>query len=271
MASTVRMAAIVVLTELVVSGSAQAALLDGLVAYFPFSGNSHDASGNGNNGSVYGATLAPDMFGNASSAFHFSGSQYIDAANPASLLDGRALTIAAWVYLDQVIPTNMQVVQKDTSGEGNAFAMQILGTTGCLGSDCKSASRFGLVLTSGGQYRNNAWSSAFLPVRQWLHLAATYDNHRVNLLINGVTNNSVPLSGNFDNSEKPLNIGRLGWDNRAHFQGAIDEVMTFNRALSESEIRQLYQRYNVEEVAEPATLCLLAAGLAGLAALRRRR
>jgi hypothetical protein len=37
--------------------SAHADLTTGLVAYYPFNGNANDASGNGNNGTVYGATL----------------------------------------------------------------------------------------------------------------------------------------------------------------------------------------------------------------------
>ena len=38
---------------------------NGLVAYYPFNGNANDASGNGNNGTIYGGvTLVPDRFGN---------------------------------------------------------------------------------------------------------------------------------------------------------------------------------------------------------------
>ena len=37
---------------------------DGLVGYWPFNGNANDESGNGNNGTVNGATLTSDRFGN---------------------------------------------------------------------------------------------------------------------------------------------------------------------------------------------------------------
>ena len=43
------------------------ALKNGLVGYFPFCGNANDASGNGNNGNVTGATLTTDRFGNLNS------------------------------------------------------------------------------------------------------------------------------------------------------------------------------------------------------------
>jgi len=48
-------------------------LKDGLVAYYPFNGNANDESGNGNNGTVYGATLTTDRFGNTNKAYSFDG------------------------------------------------------------------------------------------------------------------------------------------------------------------------------------------------------
>ena len=45
----------------------------GLVGYWPFSGNANDLSGNNNNGTVNGATLTTDRFGNANSAYSFNG------------------------------------------------------------------------------------------------------------------------------------------------------------------------------------------------------
>jgi hypothetical protein len=44
---------------------------NGLVAYWPFSGNANDLSGNANNGTVSGATLTTDRFGNTNSAYSF--------------------------------------------------------------------------------------------------------------------------------------------------------------------------------------------------------
>ena len=46
---------------------------NGLVGYWPFSGNANDESGVGNNGTVNGATLTSDRFGNANKAYNFDG------------------------------------------------------------------------------------------------------------------------------------------------------------------------------------------------------
>ncbi|WP_141699533.1 hypothetical protein [Candidatus Marithrix sp. Canyon 246] len=55
------------------SGNVSADLNDGLVAYYPFNGNAEDESGNGNHGTVNGATLSEDRFGNQESAYSFDG------------------------------------------------------------------------------------------------------------------------------------------------------------------------------------------------------
>ncbi|MBF0574179.1 MAG: hypothetical protein HQK69_10565 [Desulfamplus sp.] len=73
---TKRLLATIMITALIVSGitiPAHADLSDGLVAYYPFNGNANDESGNGNNGTVDGATMTADRNGNANSAYSFDG------------------------------------------------------------------------------------------------------------------------------------------------------------------------------------------------------
>src|SRR6266516_2522215 len=89
---------LVVTVSLTVQVHAQTFLTNGLVAYYPFNGNANDASGNGNNGTNYGAVLTTDRFGNTSQAYLFDGaSAFINYGNPASLTVSNALTLTAWV------------------------------------------------------------------------------------------------------------------------------------------------------------------------------
>ncbi|CAN5664572.1 hypothetical protein BH11BAC1_BH11BAC1_00100 [soil metagenome] len=44
---------------------------NGLVAWYPFTGNANDSSGNANDGTVYNAVLTADRFGTSNSAYHF--------------------------------------------------------------------------------------------------------------------------------------------------------------------------------------------------------
>ena len=71
----------------------------GLVAWYPFNGNANDSSGNGNNGTVSGATLTTDRFGNPGKAYSFNGTNaYISVPNSSSLSIVGDITISAWIY-----------------------------------------------------------------------------------------------------------------------------------------------------------------------------
>jgi len=73
----------------------QSFLTNGLVAYYPFNGNANDAVGT-NNGTVQGATLTTDRFGNPNSAYSFNGSSsYIKTVN--ALPDMQSASVSCWV------------------------------------------------------------------------------------------------------------------------------------------------------------------------------
>ena len=81
---------------LAVNGHAQSFLTNGLVAYFPFNGNANDASGNGHNGTVSGATLTTNRFGQTNQAYLFGGtSAYITAPFSATVFSND-FTASVW-------------------------------------------------------------------------------------------------------------------------------------------------------------------------------
>ena len=76
----------------------QVNLNQGLRAYYPFSGNANDVSGNSNNPVFNNATLTADRFGNANSAYDFDGAgTYMKILNSASLNTNNKLSLVAWV------------------------------------------------------------------------------------------------------------------------------------------------------------------------------
>ena len=62
---------IAALAAMVTTATAQSWITNGLVAYYPFNGNANDESGNGNDGTNYGAALTTDRKGNPNSAYSF--------------------------------------------------------------------------------------------------------------------------------------------------------------------------------------------------------
>jgi hypothetical protein len=71
---------------------------NGMVGWWPFNGNANDESGNGNNGTVNGATLTTDRFGNANQAYSFDGvDDYIKIQNSPNFLN-QEYSVSIWFY-----------------------------------------------------------------------------------------------------------------------------------------------------------------------------
>ncbi|HEX2684498.1 MAG TPA: hypothetical protein VHL77_11220, partial [Ferruginibacter sp.] len=86
------------LVLLSISLQAQVDLNLGLKAYYPFSGNANDISGNNNNPVFNNATLTADRLGNPNSAYHFNGTNtYMRIPNSASINMANTMSIALWV------------------------------------------------------------------------------------------------------------------------------------------------------------------------------
>ena len=69
---------------------------DGLVGYWGFDGNANDQSGNSNNGTVNGANLTTDRFGNVDSAYSFDGNSSINT-NYQGISNQNARSISFWL------------------------------------------------------------------------------------------------------------------------------------------------------------------------------
>jgi hypothetical protein len=200
---------------------------DGLALYFPFNGNSNDESGNGYHGTVYGATLSKDGSGNENSAYSFDGVDDYIAVQNFPMLD-RTFTYAAWL---KVLGTTIHHQSFGAHGEG-----------GAVGETWNFAYNTYHKLWDTYDRRNGPWQVNMEIGTSWTHVAIVYDNTIQRLYVNGVERGrrdiSTPVPAGVSNT---LRIGTLIPGDQ-QYQGLIDEVCIYNRALSVPEIQQLYQR-----------------------------
>jgi hypothetical protein len=98
---------------------------------------------------------------------------------------------------------------------------------------------------AGQQYAGGQFG---IPLGSWTHLAATYDGTTLLFYVNGTQVGITIVSGNISAASGGLSIGGIGEE---YFQGLIDEVRIYNRALSASEI-QSDMNTPVTPVANPA-------------------
>jgi len=85
------------------------------------------------------------------------------------------------------------------------------------------------------------------PKNQWIHLAFTYNGYQAKIYLNGNQIDSIDGSTGFIFGGENHSIGDSHWGltgNNRPFNGKIDEVRIYNRALNEEEIRKLYNWYN---------------------------
>jgi hypothetical protein len=203
--------------------------LDGLMAYYPFNGNALDESGNGHDGVVYDAVLATDRHGNPESAYDFEQFQgTIQVTNPGSFNYLEAFTLAAWVDRKSNYTGPSQDILVKVSPQRD-FVLQ-------LGPEGHPTVHY--AYDPGVYY--SCWATSVAPVAKWIHIAATWSGNAWNLYING----ELVASANHAGHQPPwtggeMYIGSMGTGEV--FQGLIDEVLIYDRALSALEIVGLSQ------------------------------
>ena len=205
----------------------------GLVAFYPFTeGSVADSSGNGNDGTKYGAISTNDRFGNANNAYNFDGINDFIRINDSSSLDiVDQITISAWIKKDINVPWASIITKSNDDGENNYSLHN--NTDG------------GIVFTSSS-WVETAESAFTIPNSEWHMVTLTWDKNNIKYFVDGTldVDSTTPLNMQFTTNDAPLYIGvDLPYDDE-FFNGTIDDLFLYNRALSDTEIATLYDNYD---------------------------
>jgi hypothetical protein len=198
----------------------------GLVAAYGFNEGSGtavaDLSGNGNNGTVSGATWS--SAGKYGGALSFNGtSSLVTVPGSASLDLTTGMTLEAWVDPAQLETAWRCVLFKERPAD-MVYALYASNGTHPNGQ-----------IYFGGAEHNVVGTSA-VAVDAWTHLAVTFDGSTLELYVNSVLVSSVALSATILKSNDVLHIGGDSvWGE--WFAGELDEIRIYNRALAASEIQ----------------------------------
>ena len=197
----------------------------GLVAAYGFNEGTGttitDGSGNGHTGTIAGAAWTTQgRFGNALS---FDGvNDWVTVTSTALLNLSTAMTLEAWVF-----PTTTSGVRDILIKEGTGADIYNLYARNWRGQPEAN------VLVGG---TNRTAEGAALPANTWTHVAGTYDGTTLRLFVNGLPAASIAASGSIATSSGVLRIGGNSlWGE--FFQGTIDEIRVYNRALTQAEIQ----------------------------------
>lgn len=207
---------------------------NGLVAYYPFNGNANDESGNGNNGTLFGASLISDRNNISNSAISFDGVN--DYVSLGTYFNFSNFSISMWVKPG--IQTGHSVlIDNNHSGSNNWV--------------CQAIENW----QTNGYYFPNPENPFTLPADTWSHIVLSIVGNSTYVYKNGVLVSESTWNLNYNNPVS-LNLGVWKRANGRYYKGIQDDIAIWNRALTEEEIANLYASNNTSSETDFLTFSL---------------
>lgn len=201
--------------------------IDGLVAHYSMENNVQDISGNGHDGTAVGEPSF--VAGIDGMALELDGTEdYVDCGNSADFDITDEVTLSAWVK---------------TSDCGNEEHNPFVG---------KGDHSYAIKHSTGNAIQffiyDGQWIEANVSVDDsfnddWHHVAGTYNGSELKTFIDGGLNATTAHVGDIDSSTNNLTIGTNSEEDGRYYEGSIDEVRIYNRALTDGEILYIADLY----------------------------
>jgi hypothetical protein len=205
---------------------------NGLAAWWSFTGNANDESGNNNNGTVINATLTTDRFGNQNSAYYFNGSDAkISISAQPNLNLRNSVSVSAWINPERM--GGQIVFRGDSQSAKDPYFLHIR----------DSSVYFQKYVGSGFTACYAKFDTTLLIPNVYNHVVGTFDSSssRYRIYLNGEMINEQIMPGTIGYSTTYMNnyIGSVT-DNTQNFMGNIDDIGIWNRELNKDEVSTLY-------------------------------
>ena len=214
-------------------------LQSGLIGYWPFTGNANDASGNGNNGTVTGATLMADRFGNPNAAYNFSGSnQFITCPNINAINGLSSATFSVWVKINGnnswtncSLGCAQYLISRDADYSSTCIGINYGPINKIFGGRI-GANGNGVGVGSTGTYT--------MPQPNWHNIVFSIGGGFLKFYVDGVFNSSTTFNGVIPSSSSNLFFGKLPVGGYEYYlNGNLDDIAIYNRALTHTEVQEL--------------------------------
>ncbi len=202
----------------------------GLVAHYPFEGNADDLSGNENDGVPQNGVAFDGGVYDQGQAVSLDGIEdYIEVAHDTSIMPTAAVTVSAWVKLNNLedSPTIVSKQAWTDSLDNAGYFLRI------------AAGKPKFTILNNGV--NPAVSTSDITVGQWYHLVGTFDSEDVKIYVDSQLTGMTAFPGTIKSHTVPLRIGEKFDGFRV--DGLIDDVRIYDRTLTDQEIEALYDTY----------------------------
>ncbi len=200
-----------------------------LVAEYTLNGDGTDATQLGNDAELdSAATAVTNRFGWASNAVKGSAT-----ADNSIALQSDYTTIGFWIN-----PTTLPA-------SGEAYILSHGGYQERWKISLPSHGKPVFTTHSGGVCCSDLDSGTPLVVGTWTYVTMVHDGSKDIIYLNGVKVNEKTSTGALDKTKYPLGIGYDPINNSNYFDGGLDDIQIYNRALSAAEIAALYAAQSV--------------------------
>lgn len=195
----------------------------------------YDLNGNGRDASQFENDAHPDGAATAVANRHGWGGNALQGfatADNSAALQSDFTTISFWVK-PNAFP-----------GSGEVFILSNGGWQERWKISLPSHGKPVFTTHAGGACCSDMDSGTPLTIGTWTHVTMVHDGSKDLIYFNGVKVNEKNAPGALDKTRYPLGIGYDPIDNGGFFDGALDDVQIYNRALSDAEIAALYAAQN---------------------------
>ena len=235
----------------------------GLIAYYTFDNTGADSSGNKNDGTIYDISSVTDRFGHANGAYSFNGtSSYISVPDNQSLrLNNTDFTLNAWIKTNAYNSSNLEsILTKRIYGLNEGWLFGLLGYAGTPTGVIPTG---GIDFGPGGSGSINSFGTTAVSLNEWHMLTVVYTLSKLqtDIYIDGAQIGTV--TGTIDNTNfiasttgvitpngSISSLMYIGRDdpsspyNSYYFNGLMDDIRIFSRAISKNQILQLFTAKN---------------------------
>lgn len=204
---------------------------EGLLGWWPFTGSANDLSINGNNGTVNGAIMTADRFGNPNAAYLFNGvDSFISVPNSTSFQNISAISTSAWIYVEDWYLSNdnswFPIISKSSTTTAGKFSVGVTLSKIYGNLDLKQAEINQNLIQPGS----------------WYNIVMVHNGNTAKFYINGILYNTTTAFTTLPNfvSTLPLFFGKDNPGLTEFSNGKIDDIGIWNRELTDNEINNLY-------------------------------
>lgn len=202
----------------------------GLVSSWRAENNANDSEGVNIGTLQNGTPFAPGKVGQG---FGFDGADdYVSVPDSETVRVQQALTIEGWVYASDQLSGLSGIAGKWNDIQGNFRSYMLWASSGQLQM---------YVASDPANLASYATANIQIPIRQWVHVAGTYDGQFIRVYQNGQLAGTTAFVGPIATNTRPFYIGLTEAAGTARYwRGAIDELSLYDRALTANEIADIY-------------------------------